>query len=325
MIVPGIRKEAKKTDTQKVAATGKKDMGEKASGTVSMTTQTNCTTTVGAVPAGTSVSSGNFTFVTQEAASFSPSGFSGGKCVFSSVPIGVVAASAGDQYNLSARQYSVAGFSGVTANGSAMTGGVSKIVTVVAQSDVDGVKQKIVEAAGTIAKQDLTNQLKTEGYHALGDTFTAGTPLLTASPNVGDEAGEVTVNVTVTYSMMGAKEDGLKQLVEAAINKQIDKDKQKILDNGLSKAVINISDKNSTQTKFTVQTTALAGVQQDVNDIKKAVAGKKKGEVQSIILSRPGVKDVTVSYSPAWVYSTPKSTNKINITFQQSNGSTDNP
>lgn len=322
MVVPGIQKEAKKTDTQKVAATGKKDMGEKASGTVSMTTQTNCTTTVSAVPAGTSVSSGNFTFVTQEAASFGPSGFSGGKCVFSSAPVGVIAASAGDQYNLSARQYSVAGFSAVTANGSAMTGGVSKVVTVVAQSDVDGVKQKIIEAASATAKQDLTNQLKTEGYYVLGDTFASGTPLVTASPNVGDEAGEVTVNVTVTYTMMGAKEDGIKQLLEIAINKQIDKDKQKILDNGLSKALVTVSDKNSTQAKFTIQTTALAGAQQDVNDIKKAVAGKKKGEVQSIILSRPGVKDVTVSYSPVWVYSTPKSTSKINITFQQSNGAT---
>lgn len=325
LIVPAEQKQAKKTDTQKVTATGQKDEGTKATGTVTLTL-TDCSQPSVTIPQGTTITTTGFTFVTQDSAMLL-STVKGGKCQNdsdASKSVAVVAQEAGDKYNLSARSYSVTGLSNVSAAGSAMTGGVSKIVTVVSQADVDGAKQKVLDAAGPTAKQDIANQLKADGFYALADTFAAGNPLVTASPNVGDPASDVTVNVTVTYTMIGAKEDGLKQLLEAAINKQIDTQKQKVLDNGLSKAQVSVTDNKNDQVKFTLQTTALAGVQQDVNEIKKTIAGKKRGEVQDIILARPGVKDVTVSYSPAWVYSTPKSTKKITITFQQNNGSTSN-
>lgn len=326
LIVPAEQKQFKKTDSQKVTATGQKDEGTKAKGTATLSL-TDCSQDQVTVPSGTSLTANNMTFITQ-ADVILKSVKIGNSCQnnafkdFSTGTVNVLSQSPGDQYNLSARSYTVSGFSNVSAAGSAMTGGVSKIVTVVSQGDVDGAKQKILDANTATAKQDISNQLKTDGFYALADTFAAGTPLVTASPNVGDPASEVTVNVTVTYTMMGAKEDGIKQLLETAINKQIDTQKQKILDNGLSKAVVNVSENKSEQVKFTLQTSALAGVQQDVNDIKKAIAGKKRGEVQDLILARPGVKDVTVTYSPAWVYSTPKSVKKITITFQQSNGAT---
>ena len=203
-----------------------------------------------------------------------------------------------------------------------MTGGTNKIVTVVSQQDVDNAKQKILDNVSAAARTELLNQMKTAGLMALTDTLSNSDPLVTASPNVDAEASEVTVNLTVTYSMTGAKQSDVQKLVEADINKHIDTKKQKILSNGVDKAVIQVSDKTQNNAKFTIQTVALAGVQQDSEAIKKAVTGKKKGEVQSIILARPGVRDVTVDYSPPWIFKTPKSTKKLTIVFQQSNGTT---
>ncbi len=328
--IPGILKESKKTDSQKVAATGKLDKGEKAKGAATFTTQISCSTPqASAVPAGTTITSGNLSFVTQEAATFAfvPGSQTGSPpnvvCTWKSGSVNVVATSGGGNYNLSARDYSVSGFSGVTAKGSAMSGGTTNVVSVVSQEDIDSAKQKVIDAATPTANQDVAKQLKDEGYFPLTDTFIAKDPLVVSTPNVGQEAAEVTVNVTVSFTMVGAKQDDLTKLLEDEIKKNIDESKQNILNNGLQTATIRIDVRKPTgETTFTLETHAQAGVEQNEADIKKSVFGKEKSEVRSIVSTRPGVKEVDVRYSPFWVHKVPSKEGKITIIFENQ-GSTD--
>jgi hypothetical protein len=191
----------------------------------------------------------------------------------------------------------------------------------VSQQDIDGARQKILDANKDAGSQELSKQLKTEGYLPLTETLATGDPLLTATPNAGSASADVTVSVAVTYSMVGAKQDAVKQLLEKDIKKKIDTTKQNILSNGLDRAVIRVTDKKPNgDTSFSLQAQASAGVQQDAEAIKKLAVGKKKGEVQALISARPGVKDVAIDYSPFWVYSTPGSVKKITVIFEQSNG-----
>ena len=327
--VPGILKELKKTDSTKALATGQKDMGTKATGKVTLSLN-DCSQAQVTVPAGTTVSSGTFNFITQADATLQSVKF-GNQCKNSDFPqvstasVTVTAQNAGDSYNLSARNYAVAGFGMVSGAGAAMSGGTSKIVKVVSQQDIDGAKQKVIEAINATANQDITNQLKSEGYFPLTDTFTAKDPLVVPSPGVDAEAAEVTVNVTLNYTMAGASEEGIKQILEADIKQHIDTNKQNILNNGLDKASIRIDNKKPTgETAFTVQAIAQAGVEQNESDIKAAVRGKKKGEVQAILQTRPGVKDVQVKTSPFWVYKVPKKDSKITLIFEQQGASASN-
>ena len=323
--IPGILKELKKTDTQKVPATGQKDMGTKASGTATFTTAVSCTTAQpNPVPSGTLITAGNLSFVTQAGASFTYTGTTGSppnvQCNWKTGAVDVLSDKAGDQYNLSARDYTVSGLSGVSAKGSAMSGGTSKIIKVVSQQDVDGVKQKIIDAANTTANPELSKLLKDEGYFALTDTFASKDPLTVPSPAVDTEAAEVTVNVTVTFTMAGANQDKLTEILEADIKRQIDSEKQNILSNGLDTTAVRIDAKKPTgETTFTLETTAKAGVEQNEADIKQSVIGKKKNEVKSTLQSRPGVKDVTVQYGPFWVTKAPKNESKIRLIFEQQN------
>jgi hypothetical protein len=323
MIVPAMIKEYKKTDTQKTPATGQKNVGTKSTGTMTLY---NCTDNALTVPAGSQFTNSGLSFVSSDAVTVPPSDFfSNGNCKLNrSADVAVTAAQPGDNYNLSGgRSYTSAIASTLTGKGSSMTGGTSKMVKVVSQQDVDGAKQKVLENNNTAANQEVSKQLKADGYLPLTDTFAAGNPLVTSSPNVDSEATDVTVTVATTYTMYGAKQDAVTGLLEKDIKSKIDTAKQAILNNGLDKAIIRITDKNATQVKFGLQTVATAGVQQDsAESIKKAIAGKKKGEVHDIILARPGVKDVTVDYSPFWVYTTPSKTSKITIIFQQSDGNT---
>jgi hypothetical protein len=325
-IIPATSKEVKKTDSQKAPATGQRDDGTKASGKVTLSL-TDCSQATVVVPAGTIVTANSLNFVTQTDISLNSVKF-GNQCKNSDFPsvstgtVSVTAQSAGDKYNLAGRAYVVQGFGNVSAKGTDMTGGTSKITQVVSQGDVDGAKQKAIDTVTATAGDDLKKQFNDAGMVPLTDTLSAGTPTVTSSPNVGDPATEVSVNVSVTFSELGVKTDDLKQVVEADAKKQIDTSKQAIQDNGVSKAVIRTTEnKTADGVKIQVQSIVVAGAQLDADGIKKEIAGKKKGETQAIILARPGMKDVTISYSPFWVAKTPKNVKHINIVFEQANGS----
>lgn len=320
--VPGLLKEHKKTDTQKAPATGKKDVGTKASGDVTLSL-TDCSKEQVTVPAGTTVSAGIFNFVTQvdvsmQSVKIGPNCRNSDFKDISTAKVKVVAQNAGDSYNLSSRNYTVSGFSNVSGAGSAMSGGTSKVITVVSQQDIDSLKQKVVDSLSATANQEVTAQLKDAGYFPLTDTFAAKDPLAVPSPAADSEAGEVTVTVTAIYTMLGAKQEDVVKVLEANIKSQIDITKQNILDNGLGAASIRIEERQPSDiTRFTLQTTAKAGVEQNEQVIKAAIAGKKKGEVKTIIGSRPGVRDVTVTTSPFWVSKVPSKQSKITVIFEQ--------
>lgn len=326
-LLPAASKEYRKTDTEKVAATGQKDLGEKATGTVSLK---NCTASVNSVtiPAGTTVSTSNLAYVTQASATLPPSSFNGvGACTTPAQTVSVTAANPGEQYNISGgKTFTVSGFSSVSGvDSSAMSGGTSKVVKIVSQQDVDNAKQKITDRAATEAPEELKKKLEEENYFPLSDSMTAGTPTITSTPNVGAEAPEVTVTSTTVFTMLGIKKDDLKTLVEEDAKKKIDTSKQIIRDNGIDGATIRVQEKRPNgQMTFSFKAIVVAGPQLDDEAIKKEIIGKKRGEAQEIVKRRPGIKDVEISYSPFWVQTTPKSTSKIRIVFEQNNDADNN-
>jgi hypothetical protein len=317
--LPATTKEYRKTDTEKVPTTGQKDLGTKAVGTVTLSS--SCSGGTPTIPAGTALSANNLGFVTTAdvtVASFPDTSVGG--CYFRKA-VDVISQNPGEQYNLGIGQgFSVSGYSSVSGkNDAAFTGGTSKIVKIVSQTDVDGAKQKITDRAGTEAPNDLKKDLEEAGYFPLPDTLTVGNPTVTSTPNVGDEAADVTVTSTTVFTMVGVKKDDLKKLVEEDAKKHIDTAKQVIRDNGIDNANIKVAErKPDGKNTMTIQTTVIAGPQLDENSIKQEVAGKKRGDAIETIKKRPGIKDVEISYSPFWVSKTPKKQSKITIVFEQS-------
>ncbi len=325
LVVPGLKKELKKTDTEKTPATGQRDEGTKAHGSA-LLSLTDCSKDQVTIPAGTILTASSLNFVTQ-ADVILKSVKIGSSCRnddfkdFSTATVNVTAQNAGDTYNLGARAYTVTGFSNVSGYGSNMSGGTSKVVQIISQQDVDNAKQKVTDRLNAAATTELKSQFAADNALPLTDTFAGGAAVIASTPNVNDTGSEVSVSVSITYSEMGVKQDDLKQLVEADVKKHIDTTKQTIQDNGLNKATLRVTDKTSpSHVKFQLQTITVAGAQLDAEGIKKDIAGKKKGATQTIIQARPGIKEVDIKYSPFWVFSTPKKTSHITITFEQSNG-----
>lgn len=317
-IVPAISKEYKKTDTEKAIATGEKNIGDKASG--SITIFIACADVDGVpptIPAGTGVSTNNLTFITKNTVQLTSPDFSDG-CKFTGTTP-VTAQHPGDEYNFGAgKSFAVAGYSAVSAiNNDSMTGGTDKIVKVVSQEDIDKARDAITKRASNNAPAELKKDIQGAGYWPIEATLKSNKPSITNSKNVGDEANEVIVTSVNVFSMLGVKERDLKLLIERAAKEEIDSEKQVIRDDGLSKASIRLEKTEPNgQVTLSLQTIVVAGPEIDEQMLKQQIAGKKRGEIQEMLKERPGIKDVSVDYSPFWVRSAPNNIHKITIVVE---------
>lgn len=320
-IVPAQTKTLEKTETKKFQSTGEKDAGTRASGSVYFV---NCnkddklSDTPRTVPSGTGVSSGGLTFITQEEVVVQPSGFSGNNCKSDkpSAEVKVVASEGGDKYNVSARTYTVAGYPTMTAKDTAgMSGGTTKIVKTVSQTDCDNAKNELLNASTEPYRKELTTQLQAAGLTPVTDTFSVTSSKANCSPAVGAEAIESTASVTFKASMIGINTAGLEQLVNSEATKSIE-GSQEIIDSGVKSASLTVKERQANgDIVIDYKSDAQTGIKQDADMIAKSIAGKKRGDTQSYIRSLPGVSDVRVDYRPAWVSRTPKNVKHITVKF----------
>lgn len=325
-VLPSKVVEVTKTDTEKVPASGQEDRGTKSSGQVTMT---NCTDSTVRLNSGTGVSANGLTFIIQSNVILDEGEFnSGGVCKTSGDhvdTVNVVAAENGDKYNVGSQSYSVAGApSGLKAQGSAMSGGTSRIVKIVSQSDIDKARKTIEERTNSEVEAELTSRLEQEGYYAMKESLMISEPKFTPAPAVGQEAGEVTVSSEIKYSLAGIKKDDLEVLIKDSVKDEIAQGKQSVQSTGLGDAVIRLTEKQPTGvTAGAIQTLVTIGPDFNMDQVKQDVAGKKRSETEQYLRQQPGVTDVQVDYSPFWVFSTPSQTSKINITLEQPQSATE--
>ncbi len=326
--IPAKLEQQQKSYTQTAPASGTKNNGNRATGSVVFY---NCNVDDlkfgqdETVPAGTGVSSNGLTYITQKTVDVPPSNFqkTSGTCNknAASTPVAVIAQAGGANYNVDDHTaFSVAyanpsdgskSFS-AAASGS-IAGGTDSNVKVVSQTDIDSAKQKIAASDSTI-KSDLRKQLELDGLQAIVATYAAGTPTVTSSAEAGAVADNVTVTESITYTMLGVKQADLKTLVDGSVKKQIDTAKQSILSEGLDVATYKVTNAGDSSAAISLATVATAGPDLSVEELKSQVAGKKGGDIKSLLRANPGVTDVQIKLSPFWVTSVPKKASKITIT-----------
>lgn len=318
--VPAKQVQEQKTSSQSVATTGQKNNGNKARGSVSVA---NCSRTEGGVtiPAGTGFSSSGNTYISQQTVTLPASTFTGGgRCTTSRSNVDIVAQSGGTAFNIPGNSsFSISGVpSGVTGEAAgAISGGTDNIVKTVNQNDINNAKAKISSSNDAAMKRTLENKLKDEDYFPITATFSAGNANTQSSAQVGQVADSVTVTETVTYTMFGAKEDDLNELVDEDVKRQIDTKDRSILNRGLKTAVFTVVSSNAAGAQMTLQTTANVGPDLDVEQIRENAIGKKPGDVKAELESNSDITEVDVKLSPFWVNSVPKKTSKVIVNIAE--------
>ncbi len=312
-------KTATKALTQTFTPSGQKNVGDKAKGVAVFT---NCNkedklsdTTI-TIPAGTTISNGDKSFVTASDVNVEPSSYSGNNCQANkpSAAVDVTAANAGDQYNLSGRTYSVAGFTSVTAAGGQMSGGTTKNVQVVSDADVEQAKQKLAAQDVGDLKKQLAKDLG-DDYVVIEDSFSANVGQPTVAPAVGQEAASATLSATNTYTLLGVKKTSLRNFLQERAKKEFDSKTQKVYEDGVDEATLTVDKKVSDSNyQLKLDGSVFVGPHIDESELAKAISGKRIGEAEELIKERPGVRDVKVTLNPFYTRSLPKP-GKITITF----------
>lgn len=303
--------EQKKTVTQSFTPTGQKDLGTKASGDMTFAIKcSDVTSFPTTIPAGTTVTASGLSFVTDSKATLSTPG-SGGGCQFTGNTT-VTSKENGDKYNLSARSYSVSGYSKVTGTGSDMTGGTSRIVTVVSQDDVNKATEALKAQDTSAVRKDLQKAFG-DSIKPLDDSFTVVLANVSSEPGVDSEANSASLTAEATYTMLGVGQDDLSNAMNEYIKTQMtNPGQQSVYDNGYSNVKLVKKSGDEKSAVYTVTSTAQYGPQFDTDALAKEIAGNKAGEARSTLQSLPGVKSVDINLTPFWASKLPDAS-RINI------------
>ena len=232
--------------------------------------------------------------------------------------VSVVAESNGDSYNIAAATSGWSAGSGyVVSSSTEMTGGTTKIVKIVSDQDIADAEAGLDMSIDNDARDELADEFG-EDYILISSSFSSDNGKVTTSPAVNEEVGDgVTPKIVkeVKFTIFAVKREDvnryLKKLAEAEMGGD---DTQMVHDTGIDKAFIDtFKDTGNGTYSGKLKATYRTGPKITEEDVMNKVKGKRLGEVQTMIKSIKGVKEVKVKSSYFWVVSVPEDPNKISI------------
>ena len=315
-----ISKQQKQDANLSFDATGKKEVGEKAVGTIEFTKATPGDSTV---PAGTKLTTNVGSVFTTNSAVTVPGATLSFSCQPNNlcpgnVSVGVTAIEGGSKYNgisgnVSGSPSGTSGsFTGST------SGGTDKTITTVTAEDI----QKATDQLAHQNVDSIKNQLKDQfggDTVVLDASFKVDRSQVQSSPAVDQEAtsGKAKLAGNITYTLLGVEKAQISRYLDEYFAKQLEgKDDQRVYDNGKDKATFtNVTEG---QGGFAANLVANAKVGPKINDdqIKSIAKGKRYGEIQSTIEEIPGVDDVDIKFWPFWVSTAPNDDKRITVEFK---------
>lgn len=318
-----VVKQKKTNESVKFTATGTKEVGEKAKGTVAFcyneepfsgqTGQKNAIT----LDAGTLLYANGMQFSLDSSIEIQGGQNDDGECeTYYSTK--ATAVNIGEEGNIEQNTaMSVSGYSGLAALAKDdFAGGSKETVKVVQQSDVDKAVAELREKGNGDDVRDELKEQMSDSTIVIDDSFNVSQGDVKVSPAVGEEAsGQATASVETTYSLVGVDKDDLSDVLDALLDEEVDKDKQKVYSNGLDS--VKFSNFQAMDNGYTVKISSSGHVGPVINedDVKKEAVGKKSEEIKAMISQQDGVEDVNVAMSPFWVSSI-SSENKIKVNFE---------
>jgi len=313
-LIKSVQQSDKVSQSVDFDATGTKDVGERATGTVTFSTNDFGIIAAGTtIPAGTQLStSEGLVFVTTQNASFvlAPGG--------NTKSVGIIASASGTKYNGVSGNISGAP-SGVNAQVTGATaGGTEKIIKIVLQADVQKAKEQLAAQNTDAEKKKLIAKFD-KGTTIIDSSFgtKGGDPVSTPAVGVEASSGKAKLTLDLTYTMEGVAKSEMETYLNAAFKKTLTgNNQQRVYDNGLSTVKFDEFKQGDRSSTANISATAQIGPKIDDNAIKQQVKGKRTGEIIGDLKAIEGVSDVEVKLSPFWVSGVPDDIKKITIEFK---------
>jgi len=306
-IIPGKVRELEKEENRKWAASGKQNIGGKASGTIVIANKLKNPDGSGAdlsLKAGTgfrdkktgkiflSTSSCSVPRLTYDVNT--------GKEVPGTAPCKVVAENPGESYNLGPADFSIPALSSSVSGTSSenMTGGYDKLVTVVSEEDLSKAKEEISKDLFAKAKEELKDKLE-KGQKLLEGGIKE--EILKAEPNVkvDTQTSEFEMKVRVKISTLVVAEKEYKSLLSHFLEKNLPSDKR-LISTPTDSVELSLLDYNPTFQIMRLKAVLTTKVASKINEerLKQEIAKKSLGEATTYLQSLEEIEGVSIKLWP---------------------------
>ncbi|OGH08484.1 MAG: hypothetical protein A2152_04075 [Candidatus Levybacteria bacterium RBG_16_35_6] len=300
--------------TSNTKATGKKDTGTAAKGSVTVCSR--FTNDITLASNTTITSSNNLLFTTENAAKVaSASADASADCT--KATISVSAKEFGKEYNLPAgTKFTVGNHSSsdmIAKNDDPFSGGTKKEIIVVSKDDLTKAQEDLIKSLEDKAKSDLTAKIQNDKVLL---------PLLinpeikdsSANKKVGDEAKELILKGTVSYDGVVYSKKVLTDFAKALFKDKLSED-QTINDKSVKVNVDKVSDSNGDLVAdLTFKVNFLPKV--DGKDLSTKIKGMEMNEAINYLSKLPQINNVKITISPNIPFLTkslPRSSSNISI------------
>ena len=280
--------------TISTSSTGKKEVGTKAKGTVTIFNNSSKTETISS---GTTLTSGNGLKFTLDK-NVSVSSASGD--IFTGTTPGkanaaVVASEIGIEYNLpSNTKLSVGGNSTIAAkNDDAFSGGTKKEITVVSKDDIAKLTEELPKSLEQKARNDLSKKI-TEDKVLLPNFIGRTVSGKNFSKDIGDEVSQVSLKAVVEFEGISYAKKDLISFADALIKNKTSADL--IIDpENLKVEVKNIKQNDNKDVSANLDIGASLKPKTDEKKLKKDLAGKSFKNAEDLVMKMSQVSDVQIS------------------------------
>ncbi len=288
--------EASKNGDAQTDATGKKEVGDKAKGTITLYSRF---TKEMSFASGTPISGPNNLEFTLDKEVKVASSSADASASPSTAKVTVTAKNIGKEYNLpSGSKFSVGTYDQsdiVAKNEGAFSGGSKKEITVVAKADIDKLLADLPKQLEKSATEELSKKLSAD--EALLPIL--ANPILSKKDfdkNAGEEAKSVTLQATVSFNGISYKKQAILDYSDSALKDR--KEGLMLAKDGLSTEVKDVKETDDHKIDATVHIKAALLPKIDEAKIAQELAGKSVSEAKEILSKLPQVSNVTISLQP---------------------------
>ncbi len=316
-VVPAKVIEATKEVNKKFQASGKKNVGTQANGTLAISNLSG--QPINWVVGTRFVPTNNTSLIYRATGAVSvPNG--------QIVNISVQAANPGDQYNgFGNNQAFTLAAGGLGQNitivsAAGMSGGTNKEVTYVTQGDVNTARENLAKEAANEATSEFNKEA--ENLKIIDETKKQETISADANPGVNGEASEFTMTVKVSVKALAYNMDDLSELIKTEVERQMGSSKQ-VIDNGADSADISIDSHDLVNGKFSgsINTSAYVANKLDENQIKTELTGTGASKADEYLKSLEGVEETKLDFWPSFIKIFPRLKSHIYLTIEVADNS----
>lgn len=235
--------------------------------------------------------------------------------------ISVTAASPGDQYNGfgNNQAYTLAagglGQNITIVSAAGMSGGTNKEVTYVTQGDINTAQDNLVKEAGEQAVTEFNKQA--ENLKIIDETKKQTTVSSSANPGVNSEVSSFTMNVKVSVKALAYNMNDVSELIKAEVSSQLGDTKQ-VIDDGSKSADITIDSSNLANGTFkgSIDTSAFVASKLDEGAIKTELTGYNAKKADDYLKGLEGVEQTKLDFWPSFIKIFPRLKSHIYLTIQ---------